>query len=188
VRSLRHGGVSRQLFFALLPFRTFTDARLGQRALIAFCNCSGVRAQDLPRAFARIIVMAFERSSFCVMAATVAENRQRGNPQNYGYALCEKRFAYTATVAVVCPPMTTPETKWTPSALASAQRNPDALSVRSASLRNLAVNMKADPDVLHDAADMLYDASQEIEHLRREIAAMRQALDAVRSALRGGVQ
>lgn len=72
--------------------------------------------------------------------------------------------------------MTTPETKWTPSALASAQRNPDALAVRSASLRNLAVNMMADPYVLHDAADMLYGASQELEALRKEIAALRAAL------------
>jgi uncharacterized membrane protein YccC len=82
----------------------------------------------------------------------------------------DRKLAYYQNI------MSTPETKWTPAALASAQRNPDALAVRSASLRNLAVNMNADPDVLHDAADMLYDASQELEHLRREIAAMREAL------------
>ncbi len=41
------------------------------------------------------------------------------------------------------------------------QHTPDKMAVRSASLRNLAVNQSCNQDVLHDAADMLYDASLE---------------------------
>lgn len=52
---------------------------------------------------------------------------------------------------------------------ASKARSAESFAVRSASLRNLAVNMKADPDILHDAADMLYDASIERDALKQAL-------------------
>ena len=55
------------------------------------------------------------------------------------------------------------------------KHTPEAMAVRSASLRNLAVNQTCNEDILHDAADMLYDGSRELEKLRSDKANLLEA-------------
>lgn len=59
---------------------------------------------------------------------------------------------------------------------ASRARSAEDLTVRSASLRNLAVWHKVDPDILHSAADMLYDVSIERDALLAENQRLREAI------------
>jgi len=67
------------------------------------------------------------------------------------------------------------------------KHTPNAMAVRSASLRNLAVNQLFDPDALHDAADMLYDTSKALAaalNQRDQLLAQRNALlEACKAAL-----
>ena len=54
--------------------------------------------------------------------------------------------------------------------------NIETMVVRSASLRNLAVNNKVDAGVLHNAAGLLYDASIELATLRADKKELVEAL------------
>ena len=160
----------RQLFFTTLPFRSFTDARLGQRALIAFCNCSGVRAHLWFATLARRAFIAFEINCFSVMARppwqrTSKEAIRKTTDMHYA-----RKDLHTQPPSLYRPPspttganqniMTTPETKWTP----------EKINARAESLLAIARSREGEfPFVLTEAAHMLKDQAA-------EIAAMREAL------------